>query len=181
MTSVVEAKSLARDLLAEELPRRWAHTRGVAAQARRLAPGLGADAEVVEAAAWLHDIGYASKVAASGFHPLDGARYLRETRRADEIVCRLVAHHTCAVIEARERGIGALLDEFAVPNRQLLDALTYCDLTADVDGRTVAVEERLGEILRRYPPDHVVHRSIRRARPCLLRAASDVRRRLADF
>jgi hypothetical protein len=36
------------------------------------------------AAAWLHDIGYAPAIAESGtgFHPLDGARYLRDKMRA---------------------------------------------------------------------------------------------------
>ena len=29
------------------------------------------------AAAWLHDIGYAPELVETGFHPLDGARYLR--------------------------------------------------------------------------------------------------------
>ena len=33
--------------------------RGVAARARSLAPVLGADADLLEAAAWLHDIGHA--------------------------------------------------------------------------------------------------------------------------
>jgi hypothetical protein len=53
------AQLLARALLQEPLPRRWAHVQGVAARARSLAPVLGADADLLEAAAWLHDIGYA--------------------------------------------------------------------------------------------------------------------------
>ena len=40
------------------MPRRWAHTRGVAARARTLVPILGDAADLIEAAAWLHDIGY---------------------------------------------------------------------------------------------------------------------------
>ena len=39
--------------------RTWAHVQGVADRARSLAPVLGADADLLEAAAWLHDIGYA--------------------------------------------------------------------------------------------------------------------------
>ena len=34
------------------------------------------------AAAWLHDIGYAPAVDDTGFHPLDGARYLRDVEQA---------------------------------------------------------------------------------------------------
>ncbi|TDD11295.1 HD domain-containing protein, partial [Kribbella turkmenica] len=57
-----ETRSLARRLLADELPRRWAHTQGVAARARELATMLGDRAELIEAAAFLHDIGYSSAV-----------------------------------------------------------------------------------------------------------------------
>ena len=38
---VEEAKSVAHGLLSDELPRRWAHTQGVAARARDLAGMLG--------------------------------------------------------------------------------------------------------------------------------------------
>lgn len=180
MISATDAEALARDLLAQELPRRWAHTQGVAGRARELAEVLGPEAELVEVAGWLHDIGYASTITATGFHPLDGARHLRDVLGADELLCRLVAHHSCAVIEAAERGIVALADEFAPPSQDLLEALTYCDLTAGVDGRPVDVDERLSEILTRYPVDHVVYRSVTRAKPVLLESARNVRRRLAD-
>ncbi len=45
----------------------------------------------------------------TGFHPLDGARYLRDVQHADGTVCRLVAHHTGAMIEADERGLADVL------------------------------------------------------------------------
>ena len=73
------AEHLARALLQETLPRRWAHVQGVAARARSLAPVLGAGADLLEAAAWLHDIGYVPGLATTGLHQLDGARYLRDT------------------------------------------------------------------------------------------------------
>ena len=77
------AEHLSQALLQETLPRRWAHVQGVAARARSLAAVLGADADLVEAAAWLHDIGYASGLTATSLHALDGARYLRDTQHAD--------------------------------------------------------------------------------------------------
>ncbi|MGY4770910.1 HD domain-containing protein [Kribbella sp. CWNU-51] len=178
MIGVEEAKSVAHGLLSDELPRRWAHTQGVAARARGLAGILGEQAELIEAAAWLHDIGYSAVISSTGFHPLDGARYLRDVLVADEVVCQLVAHHTGALVEADERGIAELASEFAVPDHELLEALTYCDLTADVDGCRVGVEERLSEILMRYPVEHVVHRSIVRSGPALRRATFNVQRRL---
>jgi hypothetical protein len=51
------AGQLAWALLQEPVPRRWAHVQGIAARARGLAPVLGADADLIEAAAWLDDIG----------------------------------------------------------------------------------------------------------------------------
>src|SRR5260370_42550408 len=49
------AEEIARKLLEIPLPRRWAHTAGVAAHARSLAPLLAGDADLREAAASLHD------------------------------------------------------------------------------------------------------------------------------
>ncbi|GAA3112939.1 putative nucleotidyltransferase with HDIG domain [Kribbella aluminosa] len=179
MTTADEARSLARRLLADELPRRWAHTQGVAARARSLAGILGDESELIEVAAFLHDIGYSSEVSFTGFHPLDGARFLRDELAAEEMLCRLVAHHSGALVEAEERGIRELSVEFALPDPGLLDALTYCDLTAAVDGHHVDVEERLHEILIRYPREHVVHRAVVRSGPSLRRAATNVQQRLS--
>jgi hypothetical protein len=174
------AHDLARTLLADSLPRRWAHVQGVAARARSLAPVAGPDAELLEAAAWLHDIGYLPELAATGLHGLDGARYLRDVQHADPMLCRLVAHHSCAVIEAEERGLAALLRrEFDLPPQPLADALTCCDMTTSPDGEHVHVHRRLAEIHDRYGPSHLVSRSIRRATPLILQAVGRVSGRSA--
>jgi hypothetical protein len=131
---------------------------------------LGEHAGVVESAAWLHDIGYAAPLVDSGFHPLDGARYLGDHGFGGRGLWTLVAHHTCAQIEADERGIGKVLAaEFPIGDidPSTVAALTYCDMTTGPDGQLVDVEQRIAEILSRYPPDHVVHRSIARAAPSL--------------
>lgn len=173
------AEEVARDLLEIPLPRRWAHTQGVAATARLLAPVLGADAELLEAAAWLHDIGYAPRLRDTGFHPLDGARYLRDAARADPLLCRMVAHHSCALIEAAERGLAADLSrEFRPAPQNLADALIYCDMTTGPDGRHMDVRDRIAEIRSRYGPGHVVSRAIARSAPELVAAVSRVRRKL---
>ena len=123
------AEQLARALLQEPLPRRWAHSQGVAARARGLAPVLGADADLLEAAAWLHDIGYAPDLAVTGLLALDGARYLRDARLADAMLCRLIAHHSCAIIEAGERGLADVLSlEFEPAPYALSSVLTCCDM-----------------------------------------------------
>jgi putative nucleotidyltransferase with HDIG domain len=158
-------------MLCDSLPRRWAHTQGVASRTRGLASILGEDAALIESAAWLHDIGYAETIAHVGFHPIDGARFLRDETDADEMICRLVAHHTGAEVEAEVRGLPAIASEFQPPPNGLLEPLTYCDMSSSVDGQVVDIEQRLGEILERYPTEHVVHRSIQKSAP-LLRAAS---------
>jgi HD domain len=169
------AEGLARSLLADTLPRRWSHVQGVAARARTLKSSLGADADLVEAAAWLHDIGYLPELAATGLHGLDGARYLRDVRHAEPLLCCLVAHHSCAVIEAEERGLAHVLTrEFDPPPRRLADALTFCDMTTSPDGEQVRVHRRLAEIHDRYGSGHLVSRSIRRATPLILEAVSQV-------
>jgi putative nucleotidyltransferase with HDIG domain len=173
------AEEIARKLLEMPLPRRWTHSQGVAAQARTLAAILGTDADLLEAAAWLHDIGYSPDLVDTDFHPLDGARHLRNAEHADEMLCRLVAHHSCAITEAEERGLSrALLREFPRPPRGLAEALTYCDITTSPDGDLLAVDDRLAEITRRYGPGHVVTRSICRSSPNLVRSVAAVQRRL---
>ena len=175
------AQQCARVLLYEALPRRWAHVQGVAARARSLAPVLGADADLLEAAAWLHDVGYAPGLVTTGLHQLDGARYLRDAQHADAMLCRLVAHHSCAIIEAGERGLaGALSYEFDPAPDVLASVLTCCDMTTSPDGQPVPVERRLAEIHGRYGPGHLVSRSIRRATPMILRAVEQVHQRAAQ-
>jgi hypothetical protein len=172
------AEGLARHLLADSLPRRWSHVQGVAAQARTLKPSFGTDAELLEAAAWLHDIGYIPELAATGLHGLDGARYLRDVQHAEPPLCRLVAHHSYAVIEAEEHGLAHVMTrEFAPPPQHLADALTFCDMTTSPDGEHVHVNHRLAEIHDRYGSGHLVSRFISRATPLILEAVGQVNAR----
>jgi hypothetical protein len=152
----------------------------VAARARGLAAVLGANADLLEAAAWLHDIGYAPGLADTGLHSLDGARYLRDAQHADTLLCRLVAHHSCAIIEADERGLADVLTlEFEPAPHALSSVLTYCDMTSSPDGELVPAVQRLAEIQQRYGPGHLVSRSIQRATPMILRAVEQVQDRAA--
>jgi DNA-binding FadR family transcriptional regulator len=172
-----KARELARSLLEPELPRRWAHSRGVAGQAVALRRLLSQYADLLEAAAWLHDIGYASPLAVAGFHPLDGARHLRETGFGDRTLWTLVAHHTCAEIEAEVRGLGEVLAaEFPLSEVDpfLVAALTYCDMTIGPDGNPLTVDQRITEILSRYGPDDVVRRAIAQATPILCRQTAEI-------
>jgi hypothetical protein len=175
------AQQLARELLQEPLHHRWAHVQGVADRARSLAPVLGTDADLLEAAAWLHDIGYAPGLATTGLHQLDGARYLRDAQHADAMLCRLVAHHSCSIIEAGERELADVLSsEFDPAPEILASVLTCCDMTTSPDGQPVPVDKRLAEIHDRYGPGHLVSRSIQRATPMILRAVEQVHHRAAQ-
>ncbi|MBO3748797.1 HD domain-containing protein [Streptosporangiaceae bacterium NEAU-GS5] len=175
------AYDLAERLLAVPLPRRWAHCQGVGACSESLAPILGKDADLLAAAAVLHDIGYAPDLVDTGFHPLDGARYLRDVAGADERLCCLVAHHSCATFEAANRGlIDTLNAEFTPQAPVLVQALTYCDMTTSPDGIRLAVEDRLAEIHSRYGAGHLVSRSITAASPSITMHVRLVEERLSD-
>lgn len=77
--------------LANALPRRWSHVQSVADGAERIAGIADGDAELLVTAAVLHDVGYAPDVATTGFHPLDGARYLAELGASHRLCCLVAA------------------------------------------------------------------------------------------
>lgn len=174
------ARGLAEAHLSVALPRRWSHVRAVGTRAAEIAPQIGIDdgGTVLVAAAWLHDIGYAPGVVQTGFHPLDGARFLR-ARGADERVTALVAHHSAAMLEAELRGLAdQLAAEFDREVSAVADALWYCDMTTGPDGQRMTVHERFTEIRSRYGPGHVVTEFITRAEPGLRAAAAHTEERM---
>jgi len=146
---------------------RLAHVSGVAATADQVANSLLCDLrnEVV-AAAWLHDIGYGPRVRVSGFHPLDGAAFVH-SEGFPEVVSSLVAFHSGASEEANERGLEESLSRFTPPLSDLLDILTYADMTTGPTGKSVTVESRISEILDRYPASDPVYRAVSRSAPGL--------------
>ncbi|MFE9886005.1 HD domain-containing protein [Streptomyces scopuliridis] len=175
------ACALAEAELREPLPRRWAHSQGVAHRAAVVSGVVGDHAELLASAAVLHDVGYAPRLALTGFHPLDGARFLRDVHDADERLVRLVANHSSALLEAEERGLRKVLEaEFPLlDDQQLVDALVYCDMTTTPDGEVTSVDARLAEITARYGSDSVVGRFIRRAAPDIMAGVGRVEAALA--
>jgi hypothetical protein len=90
------------------------------------------------------------------------------------------AHHSCAIIEAEERGLADVLAREFEPAPQVLSSvLTFCDMTTSPDGELVPVDRRLAEIHHRYGHGHLVSRSIQRATPMILRAIEQVQDRAA--
>ncbi|SFJ82922.1 MULTISPECIES: three-helix bundle dimerization domain-containing protein [Amycolatopsis] len=155
--SVAGARATAKRLLAGELPRRWRHTRGVAGRAEEVARLLPRDeGQVLVASAWLHDVGYAAEVTVTGFHQLDGARYLAR-HGVPRRVCALVAHHAGAAGVAELNGLAGELGEFEDERTLVRDALWYCDMTTSPDGARVSFDERMAELrARRGDSDPVV-------------------------
>jgi putative nucleotidyltransferase with HDIG domain len=172
------AAELAESLLSP-LGNRWLHTQAAAARAREAAAAVSvADRELLVAAAWLHDIGYAPELRDTGFHPLDGARHLASLGAPMRLV-RLVAHHSGAVYEAEERRLSA---ELAVHEREdspVLDALVFADMTTGPAGQSFDFDTRIDEILVRYEPGTEVHDAIGKARGYLGAAVERTRRRIA--
>lgn len=70
-TNLDDAKGEARRLV-EPLGRRWLHLQAVGRCAERTADVLSLDPLRFPAAAWLHDIGYASDLVDTGMHAIDG-------------------------------------------------------------------------------------------------------------
>jgi HD superfamily phosphodiesterase len=160
------------------LESRWAHTCGVVGRAQALAPTVApADREVLVAAAWVHDIGYAVELLDTGFHPLDGARWLRECRQ--ERLASLVAYHSGAWFEASARGLATAVEDFVEERSPVADLLTYCDLTIDARAREVGVSARLAEIETRYGWDSHVSRGMRAAARPLAALACRTETRIA--
>ena len=170
---VAEARSMAEAFLANTLPRRWAHTIGVANTAERLSAALEpVHADTIAAAAWLHDIGYAPELVDNGFHPIDGAAHVSRTAPGLWSTVNLIAHHTGAAFEAHERGLDSDLARYPFPvDIDELAILNAADLCTSPDGALIDPQARVNEILDRYPPEHPVHRAIAKSGPLLVAQA----------
>jgi HD domain len=174
---VTEARSLAELLLAE-LPDRLRHTAGVARRAAALRAAVPpADRELLVVVAWLHDIGYASAVAETGFHPLDAGAYLLGHGWPVR-VAGLVAHHSGALFVARGTGLAPALCHYPDERSAVTDALSYADQTTGPVGQVLPIRARMAEMLARHGADSVQARVHAARGPYLLRAAERVQARL---
>jgi hypothetical protein len=151
------ASELARAHLSAHLPERWRHIQKVASRASEYGILLptSVNARLLESAAWLHDIGYAPNVAATGFHPLDGARFLQLLGASSRLV-GLVAHHSSAASEAKVLGLARELAEFKDERTLVRDLLWYIDMTTGPDGTPLTFEDRMTEVRERYGANHYV-------------------------
>ncbi len=178
---VIQAKELATFLL-QDTGTRLDHSRRVVEQVQLAIEMLEEPwRSALLPAAWLHDIGYNKDIGITKFHPLDGARYLRDEGWSMEI-CRLVAWHTNAEVEAEMRDLDqVLVNEFEVPPKEARELLAWADLTSSPTGEKCSPQERLDEILERYGSKTVVHRAIIQAHDHLLTTALDFQERLSGI
>lgn len=145
-----QVADLARDLLAGE-GTRLLHVRTAGFVATRLSVLFDPkDAELLIAAATVHDIGYSARIAHTGFHPLDGGAFLRAQGYPDRLA-RLVAHHSLAIMTAPAHGIHDLAERFPREDGLLADALAYADMHSAPDGQLINPGRRLADIARRHP------------------------------
>jgi hypothetical protein len=174
------AEALAIRLL-DGLDGRLAHSATVAAQIERVAGLVESEwRSPARDAAWLHDVGYHPDLALAGFHPLDGARWLRGRHWPDE-TCRLVAWHTQSLEEARLSGLATeLAAEFDPPPRLAAAALAWADLTSSPSGERWDADRRLAEILDRYLPGSIVHEATLESLPTLQAAINEIEDLLRD-
>ncbi len=149
LPGLVEVEALARELLVAE-GTRLAHVRTAGFVASRLAVLFDPEeAELLVAAATLHDIGYAQRIARTGFHPLDGGAFLLAEGYPQRLA-GLVANHSLAILTADEHGIHDLAEQFPREEGLLADALAYADMHSAPDGRIIPIEHRLADIARRH-------------------------------
>lgn len=166
------AERTARELLGP-LEGRWRHTERVVDRGRAFRDVLGKDElDVLLAAAYLHDVGYASELVESGFHALDGARFVRNA--GHQRLAGLVAHHSASGAEAVEHGLEDELAEFDDEDSIVARALTYCDLTTGPDGSSVEVSTRLAEVAERLGEDDPVVRALRQEAGRLARVVDEM-------
>jgi len=173
------AQDIAHAQLAGSMRDRWAHVSSVAAEASRISRLFGDEGSLLVASAWLHDVGYAPSLSASGFHPVDGARFLAEAGGSTRL-CALVARHSCAIREAALRGRREDVEAYVDEASPLRDALWYCDMVTGPRGQRFTVDERLAEIGVRYGVESVVGRFIVEARADLIGAVDRTLLRMED-
>ena len=166
------AKQHAEDLLAP-LGDRWLHSKAVGDKAADIAGRLTLpERDVLAAAGYLHDIGYAPELALTHFHPLDGGRHLRTL--GHERLASLVAFHSDAAEQAELRGLTEALEDLRREGSLIARVLDYCDMTTGPDGTAMAPARRLADVEARYGPGHVVATGLRRAWPRLSRGIAEV-------
>lgn len=174
MDLVDHATLVAQEALARALPERWMHVLGVRDRVISVKNICQEnEKEILVASALLHDIGYSPVAKKSGFHPIDGAEYLKDQGFPARL-CSLVANHSCARIEAEMRGLSDWHSKWKDEDTFIRDALWWADMTTTPTGEVTDINKRIEEIKKRYGFGSLVSKFIDQARPELLAAVDRV-------
>lgn len=167
---VGRARALAADVLRDD-PAIHEHSsraaRRAASVAHRIPSSRTSD---IVAAAWLHDIGYATRLRRTGFHPLDGALFLMAQDWPERIV-RLVAHHSLASLEAPFYGVGHHLGVIEAVTGVDADVLVSADMVSGPGDPPPTMDARLEDMRLADAELGLVPEDVRQARYAGLRAA----------
>lgn len=115
-----------------------------AEELRRLPGGSKIDVNEAYCAALLHDIGYLPELRDTGFHPIDGARFL--IRRGYPRLAELIICHSNSPEQAQLKG----LEEINVSSDIIAKLITFWDVQIKQGGELVSYEDRLIDVLERY-------------------------------
>lgn len=157
---------------------RWLHTQAVASRARELMAAVPeTERDLLEVAAWWHDLGYAPGLMQTGMHQVDGARFLADLDYPNRLVA-LVAHHSAAESEAEQRDLVQELRRWPREESAVSDALWTADMTTGPRGEFFGYRDRLAEIMARYNADSVVGRAMNAAQHTIRSAIQRTEARL---
>lgn len=143
-------------------PQRVLHILKIAHQVRESAIKLGlkgADLDFADCAALLHDIGYWKPIAITGFHPIDGARFLEQ--QGEHNLASLIVGHSCSVEEGELLGF----TEIKFSSDIIAKLITYWDVQVKQGGEVVSYKERFTDIISRYGADSIVGKANIKAKP----------------
>ncbi len=159
------------------LGNRWLHVQGVVEQALHVGEIFDEEERsYLIAAAYVHDIGYAPELQRTGLHSIDGALWLRSHNQ--ERLASLTAYHSGTWFQAQLHGLLPDLEQFSREQSMVADALDYCDMTTGPAGARNSFEERIKDILVRYPEPHIVAQATHQAKPSLSQAVERIRQEL---
>lgn len=165
-----------------DYPERLRHILVVAERVRQSArdinelnPGFNIDETLAYCAGLVHDIGYLEDIADTGFHPLDGYRFL--LRSGFPELARRIVGHGCAIEEAELLGITLPegIDDL------IARLITYWDMQVRTGGEIAGYEIRLRDVLTQYGEDSLIGRANRCARPRIEQIIEQINRLLGNI
>lgn len=146
--------------------RRLLHIHGVVNEAQAIGRHFPEVKDKLLEVAYLHDIGYSSKLVKTGFHPVDSAIFSLSLLSNEQVI-KAVLFHSGAQGEASlvNEQLTHLYQQFSsiltMEDEQLINLITYCDIQTSPVGTPLSMEYRISEILSRYDEQHVVHKNIK--------------------